>query len=149
MNKGLWLTGASALAMSVSMASVTKAQAADVVMPENGAYASINYSEPDGEGGGNPPPKPELLGGSVYNNGTSGAPTLDPGQVRPNEITDSFNGADGVGHVQQNEGSANSINAAAAVQASINQLTPAGSGLVSSHLVSSAIRSLGVTGMRV
>jgi hypothetical protein len=68
------------------------------------------------------------LGGSVYDNGAIDAPTLDPGQIRPNEITDSFNGAAGVAHVQQNEGSANSINAAAAVQAWINQPVPAGAG---------------------
>jgi len=54
--------------------------------------------------------------------GNAAAP--DNGQVRPNDIADSFLGVSGVMHVQQNEGSANSINAAGAVHASINQGVP-------------------------
>jgi len=128
MNKRILLTGASAMAMAMTMASPSVVQAQDA-MEGNGAWASINYVDIDGENGGGVPSVGEQINaGSVYNNGSSGDPTLDPGQVRPNEIVDSFNGTQGIGHVQQNEGSANSINAAAAVQTSINQTTPAASG---------------------
>jgi len=123
MNKRILLAGASAMAMAMTMAAPGVVQAQDA-MEGNGAWASINYGENGGGNGGGGGEMP----GTVYGNGSAQAPTLDPGQVRPNEIVDSFNGAQGIGHVQQNEGSANSINAAAAVQASINQVTPASSG---------------------
>jgi len=122
MNKRILLAGVSAVALSVAMAAPSKAQ---IVDPEPepeaiyGAWAEVNGPS----------------GGTVENNGTELAPTLDPGQVRPNEITDSFNGTQGIAHVQQNEGSANSINAAGAVQASINQTTPAASGAIVSSRV--------------
>jgi len=128
MNKRILLTGASAMAMAMTMAapSVVQAQSVEDV---NGAWATINYVDIDGENGGGVPSVGEQINaGSVYDNGTWQDPTLDPGQVRPNEIVDSFNGTQGIGHIQQNEGSANSINAAAAVQAAINQTTPAASG---------------------
>jgi len=125
MNKRILLSGVSAMAMAMTMAAPGAVQAQDA-MEGNGAWASINYVEIDGEnGGGNGGGE---TAGTVHNNGAWDAPTLDPGQVRPNEIVDSFNGAQGIGHIQQNEGSANSINAAAAVQTSINQVTPAESG---------------------
>jgi len=108
MSKRILLAGVSAMAMAMTMAAPSVVQAQE----DNGAWAEINGKS----------------GGTVQNNGSSNAPTLDPGQVRPNEIVDSFNGTQGIAHVQQNEGSANSINAAAAVQASINQATPAESG---------------------
>jgi len=115
MNKRILLAGVSAVALSFAVAAPSKAQIVEPVPepePIYGAWAEVNGPS----------------GGTVENNGTELAPTLDPGQVRPNEITDSFNGTQGIAHVQQNEGSANSINAAGAVQVSINQTTPAMSG---------------------
>lgn len=105
MNKTLLLSGVSAFALALGMSAPAFA---------GGAVALINAQM--GDGG-----QVDIIVGDTV----TGNSAQDNGSFRHNDVMNSYTGASGIAHVQQNEGSSNAIQAATAVQANIN-----GGGLV-------------------
>ncbi len=111
MNKTLLFSGVSAFALVLGMSAPTLADG-------EGAWALINVHLDE---------KMQLIDADST---VTGNLAVDNGSTRSNDVTNSYGGAAGIAHVQQNEGSSNAIQAATAVHANMTGNGPVSTGAV-------------------